>query len=513
MTETIANGIELFLTVQNFMAIFGGVVVGVLVGAIPGMGAAMAVAIGLPFTFHMDAVTGILMLTGIYKGAFYGGSISAILVNTPGTPAAACTVLDGYPMARQGRAREALDMALYASCVADFISNLSLIFLAGLIASWALEFGPPEFFALIVFSMTIIAGVSGDSLFKGLASAAFGFLAATVGQDLFYGTGRFDFGSSNMLGGLSLVPVLIGLFALPDIIDRYARDYIGGQHVKKVGGGAPATLKQFRACLPTIIRGGLIGVGLGAIPGIGGAPAAFLSYSEARRKSKTPEKFGKGAIEGVAAAESGNNGVCGATLIPLLSLGVPGDIVTAILLGAFMIHGLQPGPLMFQQNLDTIYAIYCGLLLSSIFMFMSGKVAIRYFAKVAKIPDRLLMPVVIVLCFFGAFVINNSLFDLFVMTTAGLVGFIMFRANIPVAPFLIAFVLGPIFEDNFRRSLLLSRGELDIFLRGPICWAFAGLTVATVMGVVVKEYRSRAAAKQSASNAVPDSRDTKPKAS
>lgn len=505
MAEHLTNGLELFLSVQNVIAIFGGVVVGVLIGAIPGMGAAMAVAIGLPFTFHLDPVTGILMLTGIYKGAFYGGSISAILIKTPGTPAAACTMLDGYPMSRQGRAREALDMALYSSCVADFISNLSLIFLAGIIASWALNFGPPEFFALIVFSMTIIAGVSGDSLFKGMASAAAGFLAATVGQDLFYGSGRFDFGSSNMLGGLSLVPVLIGLFALPEIINRYAIGLIGDQHVQKIRGGAAATFKQFRACLPTILRGSLIGVGIGAIPGIGGAPAAFLSYSEARRNSKTPEKFGKGAIEGVAAAESGNNGVCGATLIPLLSLGVPGDIVTAVLLGAFMIHGLQPGPLMFQQNIDQIYAIYCGLLLSSIFLFLSGKFAIRYFSKAAEIPDRLLMPVVIVLCIFGAFVINNSLFDIFVMLTAGAIGLVMLRANIPAAPFLIAFVLGPLFEDNLRRSLLISRGEYDIFLRGPICWVFAGLTLVTIAGIVLREYKSRVAAKQAAQGVTIDS--------
>lgn len=496
MADHMMSGLELFLSVQNFLAILGGVVIGVIIGAIPGMGAAMAVAIGLPFTFHLDPVTGILMLTGIYKGAYYGGSISAILINTPGTPAAACTMLDGYPMSRQGRAREALDMSLYASCVADFISNLSLIFLAGIIASWALQFGPPEFFALIVFSMTIIAGVSGASLFKGLASAAAGFLAATVGQDLFYGTGRFDFGSTNLLGGLSLVPVLIGLFALPEIINRYAIGLLGDQKIKKVGAGAAATWKQFRACLPTILKGSFIGVGIGAIPGIGGAPAAFLSYSEARRTSNAPEKFGKGEIKGVAAAESGNNGVCGATLIPLLSLGVPGDIVTAVLLGAFMIHGLQPGPIMFQQNIDQIYAIYCGLLLSSIFLFLSGKVAIRYFSMAAEVPDRLLMPVVVVLCFFGAFVINNSLFDVFVMITAGLVGFIMLRADIPAAPFLIAFVLGPLFENNLRRSLLISRGDFDIFVRGPICWLFLGLTVVAIIGIVIGEYRRRASDRQ-----------------
>ena len=493
MSEHLLNGFQLFFSVQNFLAIMGGVIIGVIIGAIPGMGAAMAVAIALPFTFYLDPITAILMLTGIYKGAYYGGSISAILINTPGTPAAACTVLDGYPLARQGRAREALDMALYASCVADFISNLSLFFFAGMIASWALAFGPPEFFALILFSMTIIAGVSGSSLLKGLAAAAAGFLAATVGRDLFYGTGRFDFGSAHLLGGLNLVPVLIGLFSLPEIVNRYALGVLGRGQIVSVDLKRGVDLKKFVSCLPTIIRGSLIGVGIGAIPGIGGAPAAFLSYSEARRVSKTPETFGKGEIKGVAAAESGNNGVCGATLIPLLSLGVPGDIVTAVLLGAFMIHGLQPGPLMFRQNLDQIYAIYCGLLLSSVFLFLSGKVAIRYFSRIAEIPDALLMPIVVVLCLFGAFVINNSLFDVLVMVMAGVLGFLMLKADIPVAPFLIAFVLGPIFENNLRRSLLMSRGDLDILARGPICWFFLGLTALTVAGIAFKQYRIRAA--------------------
>lgn len=489
--EEIFAGFHLFFSLQNILAIMGGVVVGVLIGAIPGMGAAMAVAIGLPFTFYMDPVTGILMLTGVYKGAYFGGSISAILINTPGTPAAACTVLDGYPLSQQGRSREALDIALYSSFIADLISTMSLIFFAGLIATWALKFGPPEFFALIVFSMTIIAGVSGASLVKGFASAAAGFLAATVGQDLFYGTGRFDFGSTNMLGGLSLVPVLIGLFALPEIIDRYARGLLGIQSVKAIGAEAAATFAQFRQCLRSILRGSLIGVGIGAIPGIGGAPAAFLSYSEARRKSKNPERFGKGELEGVAASESGNNGVCGATLIPLLALGVPGDIVTAVLLGAFMIHGLQPGPLMFQQNINEIYAIYCGLLLGSAFLLLSGKLAIKHFSKIARIPDRLLMPMVVVLCISGAFVINNSMFDVFVMVSSGLLGFLMLRAGIPTAPFLIAFVLGPMFESNMRRSLLISQGELGIFVRGPICWLFLGLAAVSVVGLLIAEYRRR----------------------
>lgn len=491
MPEAIAAGFSLFLSAYNVAAIFGGVVIGVLVGAVPGMGAAMAVAIGLPFTFYLEPITGILMLTGIYKGAFYGGSISAILIKTPGTPAAACTLLDGYPLSRQGHARKALDMALYASCVADLISNLSLIFFAGLIAGFALNFGPPEFFALILFSLTIIASVSGDSLLKGLASAALGFLLATVGQDLFYGTNRFAFGSPHLMGGLPFVPVLIGLFALPEIINRYAAGRIGRERIDSVTSRVGATWQEFRRCLRSILRGSLIGVGIGAIPGIGGAPAAFLSYSEARRRSRHPERFGKGELEGVAAAESGNNGVCGATLIPLLSLGVPGDIVTAVLLGAFMIHGLQPGPIMFQQNIDLIYAIYFGLLLSSVFLLLSGKLAIRFFSRITEIPDQLVMPVVVVLCFFGAFVINNSLADVLLMLGAGILGFFMLRAGIPAAPFLIAFVLGPLFENNLRRSLLMSRGDLDIFLRGPICWAFIGLAVVTIVGIALRKWRDR----------------------
>ncbi|MEX0730122.1 MAG: tripartite tricarboxylate transporter permease [Aquisalimonadaceae bacterium] len=483
MLEDIAIGITLFATWQNVVAIAGGVVIGVIIGAIPGMGAAMAVALALPFTFYMDPITGILMLTGIYKGTYYGGSASAILINTPGTPAAACTTLDGYPLARKGEARRALDIALYASCVADFLSNLSLILFAGVIAGFALRFGPPEFFALVVFSMTIIAGVSGDSLMKGIAAAALGFLAATVGQDLFYGSPRLTFDSSNLLGGLSFVPVLIGLFAIPQILDQFNRRLLVTEKIATTAKAIGATFADFRYCLPSIIRGSVIGVILGAIPGIGGAPAAFLSYSEARRTSARRENFGKGELEGVAASEAGNNGVCGATLIPLLSLGVPGDIVTAVLLGAFMIHGLQPGPLMFHQNIHLIYAIFAGLLLSTVVLYIAGKIAIRLLSRIVDIPDNLIFPSVLVLCFFGAYVVNGSSFDVLIMIIAGLVGYLMLKTGLPTAPFLIAFVLGPLFEDNLRRSLLMSGGDLGIFVRGPITWFFLALTILTVVSI------------------------------
>ena len=470
----------LFASGENMIAIFGGVVVGVIVGAIPGLGAALAVALALPFTFYMDPITSILLLVGIYKGAIYGGSISAVLIKTPGTPAAACTVLDGFPLAQQGFGSKALNMALYSSCIADFISNLALIMFTGFLASFALKFGPPEFFALITFSLTIVAGVSGSALAKGMISACLGLLLAMVGLDIAFVTERFSFHSAELMAGVGLIPVLIGLFAISEILDNIFRGQATRERVSGFGAQS-VTRAEFRRCFRSILRGSLIGVGIGAIPGIGGAPAAFLSYSEAKRRSKHPETFGQGEIEGVAAAEAGNNGVCGATMIPLLALGVPGDIVTAILLGAFLIHGLQPGPLLFQSNLPMIYAIYCGILLSSICLFVVGKLGIHLFARIADVRASLLYPAVLVLCFFGAFVVGNSLFDVLVMIAMGVVGFVMLRADMPAAPFLIAFVLGPMFEDNLRRSLLLSDGDISILFQGPICWFFLSLTALTIV--------------------------------
>jgi len=478
MLETLSSSFALFATLDNALALLVGVVFGTIVGAIPGMTTPMGVALALPFTFTMQPVTGILLLLGVYKGGLYGGSITAILINAPGTPAASCTGLDGYPLARKGEARRALDMALYASCTADFISNLSLIFFAGVLASFALRFGPPEFFTLIVFSLTIIAGVSGDDLLKGLGSAGLGLILATVGLDLVYGSNRFIFGEFQLMSGLNFIPVLIGLFALPEVFNFYATREVPHEHSKLAG--QHATFAEYRRYLKSIIRGSLIGVVLGAIPGIGASPSAFLSYSEAKRTSPNGKNFGKGELEGVAAAEAGNNGVAGATLIPLLALGVPGDIITAIILGAFMIHGLRPGPLLFQDNIDLIYALFMGIMLSSAYLLIVGKMSIRAIAKIADVPHRILFPIVLILCVFGAYAINNTVFDVLIMFIMGVVGYSMRLLGIPAAPFLIAFILGPLLEDNFRQSLLLGRGDFTIFVRSYICWFFWALTVVTV---------------------------------
>jgi putative tricarboxylic transport membrane protein len=488
--DLIQQAFQLFLSFDNLLAVLIGVAIGTVVGAIPGMTTPMGVALVLPFTFTMQPVTGILLLLGVYKGGLYGGSITAILIKAPGTPAASCTVLDGFPMAQKGEARKALDIALYASCFADFISNISLILFTGVLASFALSFGPPEFFTLIVFSLTIIAGVSGQSLAKGIVSATLGLILATIGLDIVYGTNRFVFGEVELMAGLSFIPVLIGLFALPEILNQFTIKLEKRASAGQISSSG-ADWTDFKRCFKSIFRGSLIGVVLGAIPGIGGSPSAFLSYSEAKRTSKNPENFGKGEMEGVAAAEAGNNGVAGATMIPLLALGVPGDVITAVILGAFMIHGLRPGPVMFEQNLSLIYAIFMGIMLSSIYLLIIGKLSIKTISKIANIPNNMLYPAVLVLCIYGAYAINTNLFDVLVMFVVGILGFAMLRLDIPSAPFLIAFILGPLLEDNFRQALLMSGGTPDIFFRNEICAVFWVLTALSVFFMVRNHIRAR----------------------
>ncbi|WP_428516845.1 tripartite tricarboxylate transporter permease [Roseovarius sp.] len=486
MIENLSDALVLFLNIYNVIALAGGIAIGVVVGAIPGMTSTMAVALTLPFTFTMPPVTGILLLLGVYKGGVYGGSIPAILVRAPGTPAASCSVLDGYPLAQKGQAGRALDMALYASCFADLVSNLSLILLVGWLAALVTSFGPPENFTLIFFSLTIIASVSGDSLLRGFISAGAGLLLATVGLDLIYGTDRFTFGNSDLLGGLAFIPLLIGLFAIPEILNGYARRNETGKMASDPA-GSRATWADFKSCFRSIFRGSIIGVILGAIPGIGGAPSAFVSYSEAMRRSPNRKNFGKGELEGVAAAEAGNNGVAGSTMIPLLALGIPGDVITAVILGAFMVHGLRPGPLLFEQNIDLIYALFIGISISSLFLLIIGKTAIHFFKHIASIPPSFLYPVVMILCVFGAYAVNNSYFDLYVMVAFGFLGFLMMRMHVPSAPFLIAFILGPMLEDSFRQSLLMSQGSMTIFVRSWITWIFWALTFLSV-GLMIRRH-------------------------
>lgn len=472
--DTVLTGLQLFLTIENALAVIVGMSLGITIGAIPGLSSTMGIALVLPFTYAMTPISAILLVVGIYKGGMFAGSISAILVRTPGTPGNICTLLDGWPLTQNGKSRKALDISLYSSVCADFISNIALISFAALIASFALRFGPPEYFWLMAFSLTVVTAVSGNSLSKGMIAATMGLLLSTVGLDLVYGGSRFTFGILELTGGVNLVPLLIGLFAIPEIVNYYIKpekDMDGESRA-----GSALTFSEFRRCFPTILRSSGIGVGIGAIPGVGSTAAAFLSYTVAKRRSKTPQNFGKGEIEGVAAAEAGNNSVAGATLIPLLALGIPGDVVTAVMVGAFLIHGLSIGPALFQTQGEIIYAIFFGIMLSSLAMLVLGMLSMRYFSRISDVPKRILMPSLLIFCVFGTYAINNNHFDLLIMILAGVAGFSMMRLDVPVAPFLIAFVLGPMFEDNFRRSMLLASDGIMIFFRSPICWVFMILT-------------------------------------
>ena len=482
MWEDIAAGFALFATVQNILMFGMGIGLGVVIGAIPGLSVTLAVSLALPFTFSMEPATAISVLAGIYKGGVFGGSITAILIRTPGTPAAACTVLDGYPLAKRGEAAKALDTALYSSALADFMSNTALIFLAGIIVLFAQQFGPAEYFWLVCFSLTMVAAVSGPSMAKGFVAVGLGLLLSTVGRDLFFGSDRMTFGQAQLASGVALIPLLIGLFAVAEVIDHYASRATTRQRFSSAGKGL--SLAEFRRLLPVVFRGSAIGVGVGAIPGTGAGIASFLAYGDAKRRSKRPDMFGRGNIEGVAAAEAGNNGVAGATLIPLLALGVPGDVVTAIMLGAFMIHDLTPGPSLFERHGPIVYAIFFALALSPIWLLLFGKLAARSFTRISQIPADILMPTVLLFCVLGSYSVNNSIFDVGVMVAAGIVGWLMLRTGLPPAPLVIAFVLGPLFEDSFRRCLRIGRGRASYFFEDPVSWIFIVLTILSIVAII-----------------------------
>lgn len=476
MLDQILVGLLNVFNFHVFLALVIGVAVGMVIGSLPGLSVTMGVALLLPFTFGMSPEAGMLLLIGVYCAGTYGGSISAILLNTPGTAASAATSLDGYALSRQGKAGSALNMSIYASVIGGLISGVALLFVAPQIARFALSFGPPEFFALAIFGLSIIAGVSGNALGKGLIMACLGMLIATVGIDSVDGFPRFTFGFDSLTSGFELVPVLIGLFAISEIfnqLERRAKSISGMNKVKNEKFG----LKELKPFRKTIVKSSFIGVIVGAIPGTGGAIASFLSYNEARRSSKNPSEFGKGSLDGVAASEAGNNGVTGATLIPMLTLGIPGDVVTAVLLGSLLIQGLRPGPDLFVNYGPIVYTVMIGFLVVNVVMFFVAKSSIKYFAKLSVIPNTILLPIVLGLCLIGSFAVNNSFYSVFVAIAFGLIGYIFTKFKYPIAPMLIAMILGPMAENALRQSLIISQGSYKIFFQSPIAITFIILTI------------------------------------
>ena len=448
--ENIVNGFLSLLSIDNFIAMNVGLCAGIIMGALPGLTATMGVAVLLPLTYGMDPTAGILLLLGVYCGGTYGGSITAILIRTPGTPASAATVLDGHPLAQNGQGGRALDIAIKASTIGGLISAVMLLFLAPQIANFALKFGPAEKFTLALFGLTIIAAICSKDLLKGLSMAALGIFISCIGIDSIMGVPRFTFGNMYMEGGIELIPALIGLFAFSEILNKVRDINIPVGEVGEVKGDK-VTNKELKACVPTIVKSSLIGTLIGAIPGTGAAIASFLSYQEAKRASKHPEEYGHGSIEGISASEAGNNGVTGATLIPLLTLGVPGDSITAVLLGALTMQGLVPGPMLFSTHGTTMYAIIIGLLFVNIFMFLQAKVFIKPFSQVTKIPVNVLIPVLLVVSVTGVYATNNAIFDVWVAIAMGIIGYVLIQADYPVTPLLLSLILGPMAEKISAR--------------------------------------------------------------
>ena len=457
-----------------------GITTGIIIGSLPGLTATMGVALLVPLTFGRPPLESLSMLIGIYCGAMYGGSISAILIRTPGTPAAAATVLEGYPMARRGEAGRAMSMALFASFFGGVCGALIMTFASPIVSGFALEFGPVEYFALAIFGLSVIVSISGNSLIKGMMSAFFGLLIASIGFDPISGFPRFTFGMMEMMEGPPFIPTLIGLFAVSEVFNEVQKTGQIQQLKATVDRFLPSW-EDIRHCFMHLCRSSLIGTFIGSIPGAGGDIAAFVSYGQAKRTSKHPERFGKGQIEGLAASESANNACSGGAMIPLLSLGVPGDAVTAVLLGAFIIQGLQPGPMLYKEHIDIVYQIFASMMLAQFVMLFIGMAGIRLFSKVILVDRAILTPSIFVLSMVGAFAMRSNIFDVYTTLAFGILGYVMMRYDYPLSPILLALILGPMAEANLRRAMVISSGDPSILFSRPIAVVLMVLAVVSLL--------------------------------
>ncbi len=473
---------EIF-TLQNILMMNIGLFAGVIIGAMPGLSVSFAVTVLLTMTIGMNSIPGMYMLLGGYVGGMYGGSITAILINTPGTPNAAATTLDGYPLAKKGRAGDALKAALYGSVIGGLISAFALLFLAPQLAKLVEVIASPEMFAICLFGLCATISLSKDNVIKGLISALLGLMVCCVGLDPIFGTSRLLFGTRSLMAGFRSVTCMLGVYALSQVLFECNAARARGDNGNRGFEVSKPTLRlrDLLKYWKTILRSSIIGVVVGATPGTGGAISAMMSYNEARRASKNPEKFGKGSIEGVLAPETGNNAVTGATLIPMLTMGIPGDAIMAIMLGALTMQGITPGAKLFSAGSIWVYAIMGGLIVINIFMLIQGSVFIRLFVNVSRVPENILLPCIVVLCVMGAFAISNSLIDVAVLIAFALVGFLMKKFGIPVIPFTIALVLGNLCETNLRRALMVSYGDPMILVRRPICFGILLLSAALLI--------------------------------
>jgi putative tricarboxylic transport membrane protein len=470
-----------------------GVLGGIFLGALPGLSATMGIALLIPVTFGMQPVAALVLLAAIYASAVYGGSITAILIHTPGTPASAATAVDGYQMTQRGEGLKALGTSTLCSVIGGLVSVIALLLLAPPLAQISLRFSAPEYFLIAIFGLTIIGSLSSGALVKGLSAGLLGLLISLVGVDVMTAYPRFTFGVAELESGISLIPAMIGLFSISQVmIQAEQLQSSRGENAQTptLSGQFFPSREEWRKLRRTIARSSVIGVVVGALPGAGGDVASWVAYNEAKRNTKQPERFGKGEIEGLAAAETANNAVTGGAMIPLLTLGIPGSAATAVMLGGLYIHGLQPGHELFSVNAHIVYSIIVGLLLANILMGIVGLALAKQVVKVAAVPFAILAPVIVVLSVVGAYTINNSMFDVYVMAAFGLLGYLMRKTDFPTAAIVLAMILGAMAEIGFRQSLVMSKGNmLAYYFDRPFSLLLMGLILLALLSPLLVRWK------------------------
>ncbi len=489
MSADLLGGFAEALTVQNVFFVFLGVLLGTVIGVLPGLGPTAGIAILLPLTFGLPPTTAIIMLAGIFYGSQYGGSTTSILLNLPGEATSVVTAIDGYEMAKQGRGGVALGIAAIGSFVAGTIAILGLMVFTPMLVRVALDFGPHEFFALMLLGLTMIAYLAGGSLRKAVLMGVVGLMIGTVGADPVTGTSRFDFGQLSLLDGMDFLPVVTGLFAFSEVL-LSLQSTAAAKPIRTRFRDLWPKPRHLRESSGAIVRGTGIGFVLGALPGAGVLVSTFLSYGLERRLSKTPEKFGKGAIQGVAGPESANNSAAGSALVPLLALGIPSSVVTALLLGALILHGMQPGPLLIANNPDFFWALVASLYIGNLMLLALNLPLVGAFASLLRIPYRLLWPFIMMFSLVGVYAAGQSVFNLGIFVAFGIAGWLLRRHDYPLAPLVLAMVLGPFLERSLGQSLIISDGDLTGFLTRPISAVLLLLTFAVVVSVTYARFKA-----------------------
>lgn len=486
MIEHLPYAFSLALSWQVLVAMAIGTVAGIIIGGLPGLGTVLGLVIALPFTFSMEPATAIALLLSIYVSSIFGGSISAILINVPGTPQSAASVLDGYPMSQKGEGDLALGYAMIASFVGGIISLIVLIIFAPQLAKFALSFGPIETFALILFALTTVAGVSADDMLKGMIATLIGLFLSLIGPDEMTGQIRFDFDNLFLAAGLNAIPLLIGIFAISEVFYQAGIAGRAGDATAIRGGFRVAPWSEWKPRIVTLLRSCGIGSMIGVLPGTGATAATFISYADAKRRATNPEDFGKGEPSGLIASEASNNAVSGGAMVPMLSLGIPGDAGTAVMLGALAIHNIAPGAQLFQSQPQTVTMVFVLLFVANIFMLVLGAAGANIYSRVLQVPVTLLMPLVLLLCIVGAYAVRSNPIDLAVVIILGVLGFLMRMYRFPLAPIIIGFILGAPLERALRQGLILTDTDFFAFFERPIAavlFVVTGLILLKLMGL------------------------------